>query len=131
MIEVGSRTRRSAWYNRSKSRSDSNVRPLSLMGSLTISSLSGSDLVKSLVNHHNHDSAEDEEDETAQGQGVHVNTYDTFMKKHLSSYGYYCNGECKVKEAGAFQVSWVYLCFDLAPIQLRLKHLNNCYYPVP
>ena len=46
--------------------------------------------LKSLVNQHNHDSDENEEDDHERN----VNTYDTFMKKHLSNYGYYgCNGK--------------------------------------
>ena len=74
------------------------MRPISLMESISVS-LSGSALVKSLVNQ-GHESPEDSpESPPSPGdaeQQPNVNTYETFMKKHLSNYGYYSNGEFKV-----------------------------------
>lgn len=97
------------------------------MESLSVS-LAGSALVKSLVNQ-GHESPEDSpESPESPGDVTHeqhqpnVNTYDTFMKKHLSNYGYYSNGEFKVLSKLFIVRSGVLFVFRLShPIHLASR----------
>jgi len=75
----------SAWYIRNTSTPDESLRPKSTMERLTFS-LSGSALAKSINDRQGEEMSRPNLDPPKS-----VHSYDSFMKKHLSNYGYYGN----------------------------------------